>query len=239
MPRHEHRLARRLEKRDVCECGKGEIPGVKVNIGIIGVGHVGGALGRAWAAKGHAIMFGVRDPQNPRAQTLWEQIGSKARLGSVAEAAAFGEVVVLAVPWSGAQEAVRSAGDLGGKILVDVTNPLAPNWSGLSVEPTTSAGEEIARWAEGARVVKAFNSTGSGNMADPGYGAQQASMLFCGDDAEAKYVVAKLGEDLGFDMIDAGPLSNARVLELMALLWVYLAYGRGMGSNIAFKLLRR
>jgi predicted dinucleotide-binding enzyme len=203
------------------------------------VGRVGGTLGKAWAAKGHDIMFGVRDRDNAKGQALLKEIGSKARMDTIAEAAAFGDVVVLAVSWSGAQDAVRRAGDLEGKVVIDVTNPFAPNFFGLSVEPGTSGAQEIARWAKGARVVKAFNSTGSGNMADPKYGDQPASMFYCGDDDDAKSTVARLGEDLGFDMIDAGALSNARKLEALALLWVTLAFEQGMGPNMAFKLLRR
>jgi predicted dinucleotide-binding enzyme len=161
------------------------------------------------------------------------------RPGAGRERGAFGEVVILAVPWPAAQDAIQSAGDLDGKVLVDATNPLAPNLSGLTLGHSTSAGELVAAWAPGARVVKAFNSTGSGNMADPAYGAQQTSMFLCSDDADAKASVAHLGEEIGFEMIDAGPLANARLLEPLALLWIYLAYVQGMGPDIAFKLLRR
>jgi NADPH-dependent F420 reductase len=210
-----------------------------MKIGVIGVGNVGGTLGKAWAAKGHEVMFGVRDPQSDKVKDLLKVSGSKASAGSLADAAAFGEVVVLAVPWSAARDAIRQAGDLSGKVLVDVTNALAPNFSGLSVEAATSAAEKIAGWARGARVVKAFNSTGAENMADPQYGAQQASMFFCGDDPDAKAVVARLGRDLGFDMVDAGPLSNARLVEYLTVLWLQLAVKQGLGRDIAFRLLRR
>jgi NADPH-dependent F420 reductase len=210
-----------------------------MKIGVIGVGNVGGTLGKAWAAKGHEVMFGVRDPQSDKVKDLLKVSGSKASAGSLADAAAFGEVVVLAVPWSAARDAIRQAGDLSGKVLVDVTNALAPNFSGLSVEATPSAAEKIAGWARGARVVKAFNSTGAENMADPQYDAQQASMFFCGDDPEAKAVVARLGRDLGFDMVDAGPLSNARLLEYLTVLWLQLAVKLGLGRDITFRLLRR
>lgn len=88
-------------------------------------------------------------------------------------------------------------------------------------------------------MVKTFNSTGSVNMVDPRYGSQPASMFLCGDDSKAKSVVARLGEEIGFEMIDAGPLANARLLEPLAMLWISLAYRQGLGPNIAFKLLRR
>lgn len=210
-----------------------------MKLGIIGTGNVGGTLGKAWASQGHQVMFGVRDPHNPKVQALLEAIGARASTGTVAKAAASAEVVILAVPWTAAQEAIRSAGDLSAKILVDCTNPLLPGTSSLAVGHTTSAAEQIAGWAEGASVVKTFNSTGSVNMVDPRYGSQPASMFLCGDDSKAKSVVARLGEEIGFEMIDAGPLANARLLEPLAMLWISLAYRQGLGPNIAFKLLRR
>jgi predicted dinucleotide-binding enzyme len=210
-----------------------------MKIGIIGVGRVGGTLGKAWASTGHDIMFGVRTRDNPKGLALLDAIGARAKMSTVGEAAAFGDVVVLAVPWSAAQNAVRRAGDLEGKVVVDVTNAFAPGFSGLSLEPGTSTAEEIAKWAGGAHVVKAFNSTGSGNMADPDYGGERASMLYCGDDAGAKATVARLGQELGFDMVDVGALSRARALDWLALLWVTLAFDQGTGPNVAFKLLRR
>jgi NADPH-dependent F420 reductase len=210
-----------------------------MKIGILGKGNVGATLGKAWAGAGHEVMFGVRNALGPQVSDLLREIGTNAQAGSLAEAAAFGQVVVLAVPWLAAKDAVQQAGDLSGKIVIDCTNPLNPNGDGLSVGHITSAGEEVAHWLPKARVVKAFNSTGSGNMADPVYGSQRASMFVCSDDAEAKTLVVGLGQDIGFEMIDAGPLANARLLEPLAMLWIYLAYRQGLGPDIAFKLLRR
>jgi len=210
-----------------------------VKIGIIGAGNIGGTLGRAWAAKGHEVVFGVRDPRGPKVQELVKATGGKARAASPAEAAAHGEVVLLATPWAAAQAALRGAGDLTGKILVDATNPLRPDLSGLTLGHTTSAAEEVARWAPGAKVVKAFNTIGAQHMANPRFGTQSASMLICGDDAAAKKAVLALAEVLGFDPVDAGPLTQARLLEPLAMLWISLAYAYGHGADIAFKLLRR
>ncbi|PYM80921.1 MAG: F420-dependent NADP oxidoreductase [Candidatus Rokuibacteriota bacterium] len=210
-----------------------------MKIGIIGAGNIGGTLGRAWAAKGHEVVFGVRDPRGPKVQELVKATGGKARAASPAEAAAHGEVVLLATPWAAAQAALRGAGDLTGKILVDATNPLRPDLSGLTLGHTTSAAEEVARWAPGAKVVKAFNTIGAQHMANPRFGTQSASMLICGDDAAAKKAVLALAEVLGFDPVDAGPLTQARLLEPLAMLWISLAYAYGHGADIAFKLLRR
>ncbi len=211
-----------------------------MKIGVIGAGNVGGALGKLWAGKAHEIVFGVRNPQDPKLQPLLKSAGRKARAATVKDAASFGEVVVLATPWRATQEAIKSAGSLAGKVLVDCTNPLSPDLSGLVLGTHTSAGEEVARWANGAKVVKAFNTIGAPNFANPRFGSESASMFICGDDASAKAIVAKLAADLGFDVVDSGPLIAARWLEPLAMLWIHLAYKQGLGpTGHAFKLLRR
>jgi hypothetical protein len=210
-----------------------------MKIAIIGAGNVGSTLGRGWAARGHDIVFGVRDPGGPKVQDAIKATGGKARAAGVKEAAAQAEVVVLATPWGAAQDAIRAAGDLRNKVIVDATNPLKPDLSGLAVGSTTSAGEAVAGWAAGAKVVKAFNTTGAANMANPRFGGQSASMFICGDDPAAKKIVAALAQDLGFEAEDAGPLTQARLLEPLAMLWISMAYAHGHGPGIAFKLLRR
>ena len=103
----------------------------------------------------------------------------------------------------------------------------------------TSAAEEIAKWAKGSRVVKAFNSIGAKALNNLQFGSVRADAFICGDDFESKTVVKKLATDIGFDIVDVGPLINARILEYLALLWIQLAYTRQMGPNVAFKLLTR
>lgn len=210
-----------------------------MNIAIIGAGSVGGMLGKLWAARGHEITFGVRDQRSPRLEALLHTIGAGAQAASIKDAVAAAETLVLAVPWEAARAAVEACGDVSGKVLVDCTNPVAAGLSGLSIGLTTSAAEEIAGWADGARVVKAFNTLGAQDLPNPRFGDLAASMLICGDDAEAKSVVSRLAEELGFDVVDTGPLWNARLLEPLALLWIRLAYVEGLGPNIAFRLLRR
>jgi predicted dinucleotide-binding enzyme len=209
-----------------------------VNIAIIGAGRVGAALGTRWAVAGHAVMYGVRKPDDPKMVPLLEGTPN-GRAGSVAQAAAFGDVVVLATPWSATESAVRAAGNLAGKVVVDVTNPLNETFSGLTVGHTSSGAEMVAGWAKGAKVVKTLNSTGSNNMLDPQYGKDAVSMFVCVDDAAAKATVSELVKALGFDVVDAGPLASARLLEPLAMLWISLAYAWGQGTDIAFRLLRR
>lgn len=208
-----------------------------MKIAIIGTGSVGSALGRGLAQAGHEVVFGVRDTGKPQVGKLVEEAG--ARSDSIAAAVSAAEVVVLAMPWGAAQEVIQTAGGLSGKIVLDCINPLKPDLSGLETGDARSAAEQVAVWAPGARVVKIFNSTGAGNMADPVYGEDRATMLYCGDDAGAKEVAAQLAADLGFEPVDAGPLSAAYLLEHAAMLWIHLAYGAGLGRNIAFKLMRR
>ena len=210
-----------------------------MRIGIIGAGNVGSALGGGWARTGHAVKFGVRDTADPKIIRLLAEAGNGASAAGLAEAAAFGEVVVLATPWAAAREALGQAGDLAGKVLFDCTNPLKPGLAGLELGLETSGGEQVAKWAQEAQVVKIFNTTGAENMADSRYAAEHPTMLYCGDDERAKSIAARLATDLGFDPVDAGPLQQARLLEPFALLWITLAFRQGLGRDIAFRLMRR
>lgn len=210
-----------------------------MKIGIIGAGNVGGTLGRAWAKKGHSVCFGVRHPQDDKTRQLVQSIGGSARAGTVKEAAAFGEVVVLATPWPATHAGIQEAGDLSGKVVIDCTNPLKPDLSGLDVGFTTSGAEQVARWAPGAKVFKAFNTVGANVMADPVIGGTRTVMFVCGDDKAAKPTVLQLAADVGFDPVDAGPLTQARLLEPWAMLWISLAFQGGLGREFGFALLRR
>jgi 8-hydroxy-5-deazaflavin:NADPH oxidoreductase len=210
-----------------------------MRIAIIGAGNVGGTLGKMWAAKDHEVAFGVRRPNDAKVQALLTATGKRARAASVKDAATGAEVVVLATPWSATEAAIKEAGELRGKVVVDATNPLKAHLSGLAIGHSTSAAEQVAGWAPGARVVKAFNTIGAAHMADPRFGTQRASMFICGDDASAKATVARLAGELGFDPVDCGPLTQARLLEPLAMLWISMAYAYGAGPNIGFALLRK
>lgn len=202
-----------------------------MRIAIIGAGHVGATLGSGWAKHGHEITFGARDPKK-----IDSTLGAK--VSSVMEAAQSCDVIVLSVPSSAVPDALLSAGDLTGKILLDATNPLLPDLSGLDTKPGTSGGETVASLTK-ASVVKIFNTTGFPNMADPVYHGERATMFYCGDDDQAKRIAASLASDLGFEPVDAGPLGHAHLLESLALLWITLALKQGYGVNMAFRMMRR
>lgn len=155
------------------------------------------------------------------------------------------DVVLLATPWNAVAQALGDVGPMAlqGVALLDATNPIAP---GLRVDtgPDGASGaERVQAMAPSAHVVKIFNTTGYENMRDPAYGGARGAMFYAGDHAGAKAIARELANSLGFDPVDAGPLSRSRELEHLAVLWISLAFGGagvlGMGRDFAFGLLRR
>jgi hypothetical protein len=206
-------------------------------VAILGAGNVGMALARALVGRGESVVLGVPGPDKHRAAVA--ALGPSASIGSNAEAIDAAELVVLATPYSAALDIARSIADWDGRILVDATNPLAPGLAGLLVGTTTSGAEQIAAAARGARVVKAFNTTGAENMADSHYPGGAVFMPVCGDDAEARGRVLALATLIGFDAVDCGGLSAARYLEPFAMTWIHMAIKLGYGRSFAFARLHR
>lgn len=209
-----------------------------MKIGIIGAGNVGGELGKIWAAKGHTIIFGVRNPLAPKVQTIVEETDHGAHALLIKDAALQSDVIVLATPWDAIGEVVFQIVDVKDKILIDCTNPVHPNpeWP---LAQGSSAAEEIAHRLPGFKVVKAFNTLGAANFTNVTFGGFHADAFICGDDIEAKKIVTKLAKEIGFDAVDVGELRSAEMLESLAKLWSTLAYQQGIGPNIAFKLLQK
>jgi predicted dinucleotide-binding enzyme len=208
-----------------------------MQIAIIGAGNVGNALGGGWIRAGHAVTYGVRNPQAPPSGGP-----AGARYASQALAAQRGEAVVLAVPWPAVTDALAACGDLHGKIVIDCTNPLRMGANGLELEigHTISGGERVAALAPGASVFKTLNQTGSANMQHAvNFAPLPAAMYVAGDDAARKPTVLALVADLGFEAIDAGPLPVARLLEPMAMLWIHMTLNRGAPPARAFALTHR
>lgn len=209
-----------------------------MKIVVIGTGRVGTTLGAGWAKRGHQVVFASRDPGSDKVREVLAAAGPSASAATLGEALPGAEVAVLATPWMAVQETLEGNGPWDGVVLVDATNAIGPGLMPV-FGPSTSGGQQVAAWAPGARVVKAFNTTGFGNMADPVYGGEPSTMFICGDDGPAKAIVSALAEDLGFETVDAGPLAAARHLENLALLWIHLTGQPGMSRDIAFRLLRR
>jgi predicted dinucleotide-binding enzyme len=208
-----------------------------MRIAVVGAGSVGGALGFGWSAAGHDVVFAVRDLGSPSAS---EAAARGGQLVSIAEAAE-SEVIVLAVPWTSIDETLAGLGDVGGKIVIDATNPVGPPFARLDVAGSDSGAETIQRTLPDARLVKAFNQTGWQNLAEA-YRfpeGQEPVMFVAGDDADARQVVLGLARDLGFEGIEAGPLTMSRYLEPLAMLWILMANAQGMGQRFAFSLIHR
>lgn len=205
-----------------------------MKVGILGAGNIGGNLGRRFATHGHELRFGVRD--TAKVADLVAACGPDAAAGTIAEAAAFGDVLVLAVPWAAVPGVLEAAGDLKGKVLIDATNPL--RWEDGPVHAVATSGAEEIAAKTGARVVKAFNTLGAEHILQPVVHGQKADVFLCGDDKDAKAQVAALAGEIGFDVVDAGKLRYARFAEHLAVGWINVAMMGGLGRNVAFKLLR-
>jgi predicted dinucleotide-binding enzyme len=207
-----------------------------MRIAIVGPGSMGAALGRRWAAAGHPVRFTFsRDPR--RLDAVARSAAPLAEpCPSLVEAVEWAEVVVLTVPWPLVAEVLAVAGDaLAGKIVVDATNPLNDAHTALLVGTTDSGGETVARWAPGARVIKAFNTVFA-RLLDPEidlWPPEPGTVLICGDDAPAKQVVARLATDAGGQPFDAGPLARARGTEALALLEIL--YWQSHGRMISLR----
>ena len=201
-----------------------------MKIAIIGAGNVGRALCEGWRTD-HDVTFGVRSPDDSKYADLAAPVATNS------DAAANSDVVVLCTPWQSTEQAVGACGDLSGKVVIDCTNPLTPDFSALEVGHTTSGAEKVAAWATGARVCKAMNQIGAPMMDHPQLPTAPV-MFICGDDDDAKNVTGRLVTELGFETVDAGDLTLARLLEPYALIWIHLALRRGFGTDWAFGLLR-
>ena len=208
-----------------------------MRLAVIGSGSVGSGLARAWSAVGHSVVIGSRSPESKRLIVLVSEIGGGVEAASVPDSAVGADVIVLAVPWSAAEESISRMGDVSGRVLIDATNPFV---RGLNLElgHTSSGAEQIAEWASGARVVKALNIVDARLLDGRRLDGRAITIPICGDDADAKQVASKLISELGFDVVDAGALDSSRLLEPLALLMIRLSMKKSLGAEIGFRVLR-
>ena len=202
-------------------------------IAIIGTGQVAGALGPEFAAQGHTIVYGSRNPDRSEVTELVERTGEDASAATQAEAVVDADIVVLAVPGGIAEEVTRQLGDLSGKIILDPTNRVGradDGWLVHDVPGESSNAELIQAAAPDARVVKALNTLNYRTMIDPETSGGPVTIPIAGDDEEAKAVVAELIEGMGLEVVDFGPLRYSHVLEEMLIVWAN-ARTRGTGFN--------
>jgi predicted dinucleotide-binding enzyme len=212
-----------------------------MKIGVIGSGDVAKALGGGFLKHGHEVMMGTRDPEK---LADWGKTNPRARVGTFAEAAEFGQVVVLAVKGTVAADALRLAGatNLAGKIVIDATNPIAdsPPSNGV-LSYFTTFGESLMERLQGefgaAHFVKAFNSVGAACMIDPKFAGGKPTMFIAGDDAAAKKTVTQILIQVGWEVEDMGGAEAARAIEPLCMLWCIPGFQRNDWVH-AFKLLR-
>lgn len=214
-----------------------------MKVGILGSGEVGRALADGFVSRGHEVKLGAREAANEKTTGWAARHGKTASAGTFRDAAAFGEIVVVATLWSGTESALRLAGieSFEGKVVLDVTNPLVfePNQPPrLALGQTDSGGEQVQRWLPGARVVKVFNTVGNAHMVDPKFPGGPPDMFLCGNDGTARKTAADICRSFGWNVVDLGGLDGARLLEPMCILWVKIGILSG-SFNHAFKLLRK
>jgi predicted dinucleotide-binding enzyme len=208
-----------------------------MRIGILGSGLMGGKLGTIFARAGHEVIFSYSRSRT-KLERLARATGGNARAGTPREAAQDADVLLVAVHWSRVNDVLRQAGDLSGKVLVTCSLPMNDDDTALVVAHTSSGAEELAKQAPGARVVSAFGTVPSEVL----FAVFEAldsntrpSLLYCGDDEDAKEAAAGLIRDVGFEPVDSGPLAMARNAEPFALLIAQLAYEGDGGPALAYR----
>lgn len=203
---------------------------------VIGAGNMGSGFVKQLAAAGHQVTVTARDVA--KAQAVAQPFGAKAVPATGAADAV--DAIVVATPYEQAADALRSVGDLGGKVVIDITNPLTPDSMGLTIGHGTSAAEEIAKAVPGAEVVKGFNTVFAQVLAEGAdLGGQKVTVFLASDSERAKQTARALAESMGFQAMDAGGLRNARYLEPVAGLNIFFGYGAGLGTAIAPTWIRK
>ena len=200
-----------------------------MKVALIGAGKMGSGLARLVTTAGHTLSITSRQAEKGR-----ELAGAVGATYSDREVAKTADVVIIATGYGDAVAALRAAGNLDGKVVVDITNPLTPDYMGLTLGFDTSAAEEIQKAFPKARVVKAFNTVFSQVLdAGPKLDGETVPVFVAGEDKQARDTVAAFVKSLGFVAVDAGGVKNARYLEPLAGLNIYLGYGAGRGTAIA------
>jgi predicted dinucleotide-binding enzyme len=197
-----------------------------MRIAIIGAGNVGGGLGTGLAQAGHEVVYGVRDPDSEKTRAATTRAAGT-RAVTVADAVADADVVIFALRWDAVPPTVSGMPEMDGRVVIDAMNR-------FSGDPARSTAQDLADLLPGAKVVKAFNTTGFENMSTAAGRDQQAVMFIAGDHPEANAVAAGLAADLGFQPEDVGALTNAKPLEEMVKIWLALAERHG--RSVAFAL---
>lgn len=202
-----------------------------MKIAVIGTGNMGAGLASVFASAGHQVSIGARDLI--KAAALADKIGHQTVGGGIAAAAKLADVVILALPFDAAANAIKLAEDLSGKVVIDISNPISADFKQLVIGHTTSAAEEIQKLAPQARVVKAFNTIFAQLLAPESRQGKTLQVFVAGDDSAAKALVSELAESAGFEAVESGPLCNSRYLEPIGEMNIHFAYFLGKGATVA------
>jgi len=212
-----------------------------MRIGILGSGLMGGKLGTIFTRAGHDVVFSYARSQT-KLERLARDAGGKARAGSPREAALNADALLLAVHWSRVDDVLKQAGDLSGKVIVTCSLPMSADDTRLVIAHTSSGAETLAKKVRRVDVVCAFSSVPSEVLFDVFDAKRRTrrrpSLVYCGDDQDAKDVAASLIRDVGFEPVDAGPLRIARYVEPFSLAMAQLAYEGDEGPEIAYRIER-
>lgn len=200
-----------------------------MNIAILGTGNIGGTLGKKWAAAGHTITYGVRNPADPKYQAVIAETSGRVTLATLAEAAATAEVVLLAIPGGGVDEFAAAHGHtLAGKIILDATNRVG--------QAELHSFAALSAAAPNAKLFRAFSTLGWENFETPELGGQPVDLFFCGDEGDVRVVVESLIAGIGLRPVYVGGREQAAVIDGLTRLWFALAFGQRRGRRLAFKM---
>jgi predicted dinucleotide-binding enzyme len=202
-----------------------------MKVGILGAGNMGSAFARRLSAAGHDVVITDRDIQDAR--KVASAVGAKVSAVPQEQLADNVGVVIAATPFPNQVDALRASGPLDGRTIIEISNPMTEDMSGLAIGLTTSAAEQVAEAIRGAKIVKAFKTVFAPVLGEQPTSGARVQVFYAGDEGAAKQTVRSLIESMGFEPLDAGPLSNARYLEPLGMLNIYLGYVAKLGTDIA------
>jgi predicted dinucleotide-binding enzyme len=215
-----------------------------MKVGVLGSGVVGQTLAAGFFKHGHQVVVGTRDPDDEKLKE-WRAKTPGVKVGTFSEAAQFGELLVISVLARAIDDVVRLAGpqNFAGKTVIDTNNPLAdsPPVDGVlqfTTGPNESFAEKLQTQLPNAKIVKAFNSVGAGNMVNPVYAQGPPTMFICGNDAQAKTQVSEVIRQFGWEPFDCGTIGAARAIEPLCMLWCIPGFRQNLWTH-AFKLLTK
>jgi NADPH-dependent F420 reductase len=203
-----------------------------MTVAVIGTGNMGSGFARLLASTGEKVVVGARDPA--KASRLALEIGGSTEGGGIAAAVKLADVVLIAVWYQHFEETVREAGDLSGKIVIDISNPVTEDFKALRVGHATSAAEELQKLAPQAKDVKAFNTVFAQLLPTEARTSREPVQVFvAADDEAAKKTVSDLAAKAGFQPVDSGPLTNARFIEPVGEINIHFGFFLGQGTGVA------